>query len=236
MKKKLLFTFLLISSFAFSQSNITFGAKAGISVSNLRGDYPNGIDENKSKIGLNFGGFAEYEINEKFTLQPELLFSTQGNTYGYKDYYGGGSYYDGVEYNLKLNYLNLPIILKYKIIEKLSIDFGPQIGYVISAKTKIDVTEDSRDPSQNYSVEIDMLNDGTYNFGGTTIQSKASVNRLDFSLNLGASYDITEKIFLQGRYNLGLSNIDKNSMNGTSTDSWNLKNSVFQISVGYKLN
>ena len=233
MKKNILTSLMLCSAFAFSQE-IKFGAKVGLNLSNLRGDYPAGIDEHNSKIGFNIGGFAEYEINDKFTLQPELLFSTQGNTYGYKDYYGGGSYYDGAEYNLKLNYLNLPIILKYKIIEKLSIDFGPQIGYLISAKTKIDVTEDSRDPSQNYSVEIDMLNDGTYNVGGTTIQSKASANRLDFSLNLGASYDITEKIFIQGRYNLGLSTVDKNSTNGTSTNSWNMKNGVFQLSAGYR--
>ena len=233
MKKIILTSFMLCSVFTFSQE-IKFGAKVGLNLSNLRGDYPTGIDEHNSKIGFHIGGFAEYEINEKFTLQPELLFSTQGNTYGYKDYYGGGSYYDGADYNLKLNYLNLPIILKYKIIEKLSIDFGPQIGYLMSAKTKIDVTEDSRDPSQNYSVEIDMLNDGTYNFGGTTVQGKASANRLDFSLNLGTSYDITEKIFLQGRYNFGLSTVDKNSTNGANTNSWNMKNSVFQLSAGYR--
>lgn len=233
MRKIILTSLMLCSAFAFSQE-IKFGAKVGLNVSNLRGNYPAGIDEHNSKIGFHIGGFAEYEINDKFTLQPELLFSTQGNTYGYKDYYGGGSYYDGADYNLKLNYLNLPIILKYKVIEKLSIDFGPQIGYLMSAKTKIDVTEDSRDPSQNYSVEIDMLNDGTYNVGGTTIQSKASTNRLDFSLNIGASYDITEKIFLQGRYNLGLSTVDKNSTNGSSTNSWDMKNGVFQLSAGYR--
>lgn len=233
MKKILLTSFMLCTVFAFSQE-IKFGAKVGLNLSNLRGDYPTGIDEHNSKIGFQIGGFAEYEINDNLILQPELLFSTQGNTYGYKDYYGGGSYYDGADYNLKLNYLNLPVILKYKIIEKLSIDFGPQIGYLMSAKTKIDITEDSRDPSQNYSVEIDMLNDETYNFGGTTIRTKASANRLDFSLNLGLSYDITEKIFLQGRYNLGLSTVDKNSTNGTNTNSWNMKNSVFQLSAGYR--
>lgn len=224
---------MLCSVFAFSQ-DIKFGAKIGLNLSNLRGDYPAAINEHNSKIGFHIGGFAQYGINDKFTLQPELLFSTQGNTYGYKTYYGGGTYYDGAEYNLKLNYLNLPIILKYKIIEKLSVEFGPQIGYLMSAKTKVDVTEDSRDPSQNYSVEIDMLNDGVYNFGGTTVQSKASANRLDFSLNLGASYDITEKIFIEGRYNLGLSKVDKNSTNGTATNSWNMKNSVFQLSAGYR--
>ena len=74
----------------------------------------------------------------------------------------------------------------------------------------------------------------TYNVGGTTIQSKASANRLDFSLNIGSSYDITEKIFLQGRYNLGLSTVDKNSTNGSSTNSWNMKNGVFQLSAGYR--
>jgi opacity protein-like surface antigen len=233
MKKIILTSFMLCSAFAFSQE-IKFGAKVGLNLSNLSGDYPTGIDEHNSKIGFHIGGFAEYEINDKFIIQPELLFSTQGNTYGYKDYYGGGSYYDGADYNLKLNYLNLPIILKYKIIEKLSIDFGPQIGYLMSAKTKIDFTEDSRDPSQNYSVEIDMLNDGIYNFGGTIVQGKASANRFDFSLNIGTSYDITEKIFIQGRYNLGLSTVDKNSTNGTSTNSWNMKNGVFQLSAGYR--
>lgn len=233
MKKIILTSIMLCSVFAFSQ-DIKFGAKIGLNLSNLRGDYPAAINEHNSKIGFHIGGFAQYGINDKFTLQPELLFSTQGNTYGYKTYYGGGTYYDGAEYNLKLNYLNLPIILKYKIIEKLSVEFGPQIGYLMSAKTKVDVTEDSRDPSQNYSVEIDMLNDGVYNFGGTTVQSKASANRLDFSLNLGASYDITEKIFIEGRYNLGLSKVDKNSTNGTATNSWNMKNSVFQLSAGYR--
>ncbi|WP_353148814.1 porin family protein [Flavobacterium sp.] len=233
MKKIILTSFMLCSAFAFSQE-IKFGAKVGLNLSNLSGDYPTGIDEHNSKIGFHIGGFAEYEINDKFIIQPELLFSTQGNTYGYKDYYGGGSYYDGADYNLKLNYLNLPIILKYKIIEKLSIDFGPQIGYLMSAKTKIDVTEDSRDPSQNYSVEIDMLNDGIYNFGGTIVQGKASANRFDFSLNIGTSYDITEKIFIQGRYNLGLSTVDKNSTNGESINSWNMKNGVFQLSAGYR--
>ena len=233
MKKIILTSFMLCSVLAFSQE-IKFGAKVGLNLSNLTGDYPTEIDEHNSKLGFHIGGFAEYPINEQFTLQPELLFSTQGNTYGFKDYYGSGSYYDGVDYNLKLNYLNIPVILKYKVIEKLSIDFGPQIGYLMSAKTKIDVTEDSRDPSQNYSVEIDMLNDGTYDIGGTTVQVKSSANRLDFSLNLGASYDISEKIFLQGRYNLGLSTVDKNSTNGTSTNSWNMKNSVFQLSAGYR--
>ena len=85
MKKIILTSLMLCSAFAFSQE-IKFGAKVGLNLSNLRGDYPAGIDEHNAKIGFNIGGFAEYEINDKFTLQPELLFSTQGNTYGFKTY------------------------------------------------------------------------------------------------------------------------------------------------------
>lgn len=232
--KKIILTVIALSSTLMFSQEIKFGAKVGLNVSNLRGNYPTKINEKSSKVGVHIGGFAEYKLNEKFILQPELLFSMQGNEYGFKEYYGGGSYYDGAEYNLIINYLNLPVIFRYKVIKKFSIDFGPQFGYVLSGKTKINIIEDSRDPSQNYSVEIDMLNDGVYDFDGTTVQTKASLNRLDFSLDLGGTYDITDRFFVQGRYNLGLSNIDKNSTDGENTNSWNMKNGVFQFSAGYR--
>jgi len=241
MKKKLLSIFLLISSYAFSQSNITFGVKAGINLSSLNGDYPDtssDVSDSKSKIGFHLGGFAEYEINDKFSLQPELLISTQGGKFEIRDNYNNstyGDYYESFTQTTKLTYLNLPIMLKYEIIENLKIEFGPQIGYTLSAKSKWEYV-DSTDSSENEDVTVDLLNGGTYEYLGSTIIIKPRINKIDFSLNLGASYDLNDEISIQGRYNLGLSVVDKNSTNGSNTDSWNLKNSVFQISVGYKLN
>lgn len=232
MKKIILTSFILCSAIAFSQE-IKFGAKVGLNVSSLRGNYPAEIDETKSKIGFHIGGFAEYEINEKFALQPELLLSTQGGSSELIEYYGGGTYFESFKQTPKLTYLNLPIMLKYKIIEKLSIEFGPQIGYLISAKSKWEYV-DSTDPSENETIEVDLIKDGTYTFGGTTVQVKPKTNRLDFGLNIGSSYDITEKFFVQARYNLGLTAFDKNSTAGSNTDSWDLKNSVIQISTGYR--
>ena len=135
MKKILvLAVFTVLGFMNVNAQKIKFGAKVGLNLSNLRGDYPTGIDEHNSKIGFHIGGFAEYEINDKFIIQPELLFSTQGNTYGYKDYYGGGSYYDGADYNLKLNYLNLPIILTlrfYKFLVKRVLLFSDFTFYYL---------------------------------------------------------------------------------------------------------
>jgi opacity protein-like surface antigen len=230
---------MLCSVFTFSQE-IKFGAKVGLNISRLRGNYPTAGDpngdeiafDNKSKIGFHLGGFAEYKINKKFSLQPEFLISTQGGVFEVK-FTEEGEPYPTFTQTSKLTYLSLPIMLKYKVLEKLSVEFGPQIGYLISAKSKWKFVDPS-DPSENGTIQVDLLHDGTYTFNGSTVQVKPRVNRFDFGLNLGASYDLTEKIFIQGRYNFGISTVDKNSTNGVSTDSWNTKNSVIQISTGYK--
>ena len=60
---------------------------------------------------------------------------------------------------------------------------------------------------------------------------------VDFGLNFGASYDITDNLFVQARYNLGLTNVNVLNMSdilGNGFKRGNVKNSVFQISVGYK--
>lgn len=232
MKKIILASLILFTTVSFAQE-IKYGAKAGINVSSLRGDYPDEIDENKSKIGFHIGGFLEYSFNDKFSIQPELLYSTQGGKSVVKEEYGGGTYYESFTQTPKISYLNIPIMLKYKVIEKLSVEFGPQIGYVLSAKSKWEYV-DSSDSSENETIEVDILNGGNYTYLGTDVEVKGRINKFDFGLNLGTSYDITEQIFVQARYNLGLSVVDDNSTAGTSTDSWDLKNSVLQFSLGYK--
>ena len=232
---------MLCSITTFSQ-DIKYGVKGGLNLSNLKGDYPNLSDEDvkldtKSSIGFHIGGFLEYKINDKFSIQPELLISMQGNklelTSEFYDSFYDENYKETFTQTPKLYYLNIPLMLKYKLIDKLSIEFGPQIGILLSAKSKWEY-KDHNDPSENGSINVDLLNDGTYNFLGENIQVKKGMKRFDFGLNIGASYDITEKFFLQGRYNLGLATIDENSTVGDEYKSWNLKNSVFQLSAGYR--
>lgn len=243
MKKKLLFFTALFSFVAISNAQeLNYGLKIGGNLSNLNGNYPDNPDEyttidNKSKLGFHIGGFVEYKINDKFSIQPELLFSTQGNKLEIvEEFYD--SYYDETEkvsltQNSKFAYLNLPIIFKYQIVDNLSIEFGPQVGFLASAKADLEY-KDYNYPSDNENITIDLLKDGTYEFLGETIQVKKGMNRIDFGLNLGASYDFTENIFVQGRYYYGLTKVDKNSTNALDYSSWNLKNSVFQISLGYR--
>jgi len=192
MKKLIL---LLITIYTISNLNaqsskreegIQFGLKAGINASNFSGD----LKDNKMRNGLHIGFVSEIIISDKFSLQPELLYSAQG----YKDETPGAFS------KQKFDYVNLPVLVKYYVANNISIEAGPQVGYLINA--------------------INRNNDGN-----TTIPEQSKV---DFGVDLGLSYELNNGIFFQGRYNLGITNVNASS----NASAFTYANSVFQLSIG----
>ena len=55
---------------------------------------------------------------------------------------------------------------------------------------------------------------------------KSNLQSVELSVPIGLSYEISDFVF-DARYNLGIAKINKNS--------GSIRNSVFQISVGYKI-
>jgi len=196
--KKIMLTAAAVLAFAFSNAQETkFGVKAGLNIANIGGD----IEDASSKIGFNVGGFAEFKISDKFAIQPELLFSTQGAKTEWSE--------DDVtvEEKLNLSYLNIPVMAKFYVAEKFSLEAGPQIGFLLSAKSKFE--------GGGLSEEVDV---------------KDAYESIDFGVNFGAGYDFTENLSAGVRYNLGLSNIAKTE----DGEDFKMNNSVFSVSVGYK--
>ena len=91
---------------------------------------------------------------------------------------------------------------KFMVADGFSLQAGPQVGILLSATSKSE-------------------------FG--SIDFKENLSTVDFSLGLGAGYDISEKLNIGARFNLGLSKVNKESATGSN----DLKNSVIQIGVGY---
>jgi hypothetical protein len=204
-------TALLAVSFAKGQEKetsvndvIKFGVKAGVNLANLTGDFDPSI-----KVGFHVGGFMEYKVSKKFTIQPELLYSTQGAKYNSTEV--GDNISVSGETNIKLAYLNLPVMAKYYISNKFSLEAGPQIGFLLSAKNEFDFTGIYLGEPISVSGEEDI---------------KYDLNSIDFGINFGAGYDFNDKISLGLRYNLGLSDV--------SDFYYFDKNSVIQLSLGYK--
>lgn len=201
--KRILLTVAAVFAMNFMNAQeIKYGAKAGLNISTLTGD----VEDAKAIAGFHVGGFVEFKVAEKFSIQPELLFSTQGAKQEF------GMYYEGfdidVEDKIKLSYLNVPIMAKYYVIKGLSIEAGPQIGFLLSAKEEAKASVGWASESG----EVDI---------------KDELKSIDFGFNLGAGYEFTQNIFVQARYNFGLTNI------GDDSDV-DLKNGVLQLSFGYK--
>ena len=165
--------------------DVQFGLKAGVNLATITGDVSGDFD---SRTSFHLGILSEIEISEMFSFQPELLYSSQG----IKD--------DIFDEKIKLDYMNIPLMGKYYISEGISLEAGPQIGFLLSAKSDIDGEEED---------------------------IKDSLKGIDFGLNFGLGYKMNCGLSFGARYNIGLSNFNNEDGLGS------VKNSVFQISVGY---
>lgn len=129
--KKIILSIVLCTAFGFSNAqSIRFGVKGGLNVSNFTG-YQEDV---KSLTGFHIGGFTELKVGKKFAIQPEFLFSTQGTTV---EGFDGNS-----NSSIKLNYINIPVLAKYYITDAFTVEAGPQIGFLLSAKNQGDDVHD----------------------------------------------------------------------------------------------
>ncbi len=165
MKKVVLFT--IITVLAISNGNaqdFNLGVKGGLNFATLTGG-------NNAEIGwttdFNLGVMAEIKISDKFSLQPELMYSGQG--------YGSDIDSEG---RIALNYLNIPLMSKYYVTKGLSLEAGPQIGFLLSTKGGTNTNKDqfkTTDFGVNFGVGYKLDNglyfSARYNLGLTDINN-----------------------------------------------------------------
>lgn len=177
---------------AQGKEDMAFGIKGGLNISTITNADVDGVNS-KSLVGFHVGFFGEFVLSDKFSIQPEVLYSTQGTKIEF----------EGIKGDLKLDYIAIPVMAKYYVADSFSLELGPQIGFLVSAKAKS---------------------------GGESEDVKDELKSTDVSLNFGLGYDITENFMIGARYNLGLTRLQDELLPGEDES----KNSVFQISIGYK--
>lgn len=120
MKKVFVAVLLFAGVTGFSQ-NLTGGLKAGVNISNFTGTNFQNVDK-KALVGFHAGGFLNIGFGA-FSIQPEAMVSTQGAKV--EDI--GGS-----EYDIKLTYITVPVLAKFRTGSGFYIEAGPQVGFKIS--------------------------------------------------------------------------------------------------------
>lgn len=215
----------VLFSATFSFAQVSIGAKAGV--------YTSFIDVTEAAEGLTqnveglttptFGLVAEIGINENFAFQPELLYTTKGFKVneGTNVNLGGFPIPAGVTASTKINYLELPLLAKYKFGNeglKFNITAGPVLSYaangqlVTRANLLVDISPIKTD------IDLDALN----------------YERLEVSASIGAgmTYETSNgEFFADARYIHGFSDL----YNAPVVDL-NLKNRGIGVTVGYKMN
>ncbi|MCF6169155.1 porin family protein [Lutibacter sp.] len=182
MKKTLLIIGLTIFTFTTvnAQKRFDFGVKGGINFSNMTSDY---FAENDSKTGFYIGLVAEIPFSDKFSIQPEIFYSTLGADVKIM-LYGGGPLL--TEYSL--DYILVPILAKVYLSNNWSIEFGPSFNFLINGEAYRPTLPDVID-------------------GNEIIQQKykdANGNSFEFSGVLGVSYKFKGDFFGSVRYFQGL--------------------------------
>lgn len=205
MKKLVLFAAIAaISVSSALAQEVKLGAKAGVNFSTFSGD---DLGDVKSRTGFHIGALVEIPVSERFSVQPEILYSAQGAKYEERGPGPGEEYFFKVL--AKLDYIQVPIMAKFYVMDGLALEAGPQISFLASKKGEIEAT-----------------------IGGVTVSSEEdldNISSIDFSLGAGASYRLPMGVFFGARYNFGLSNVNDSD----TADNFKMRNNVFQLSAGY---
>lgn len=199
---------LTISNLLGAQS--TYGLTAGVGYVNNVSNYGarfspiNSFEGNyEYRISYQLGGFFTIPLNDDFSIRTELLLASKG----------GKIELDNT-INLKLIYLNTPILAQYLITDKIVVELGPELGYLISAKVKSKGSE-AGDVSHIYE------------------------NKIDFGIKGGTRFLISEQISINLSYNHGLSKVtefDIYDNSGSPRGKSSSYNRAFQVGISYTLN
>jgi hypothetical protein len=134
MKANLLLLFIAALSFSNLQAqSIHLGIKGGASVNKLTGQ----SFTDKFSFGYHIGGFIEIGIGKKLSLQPEVFVSQikQDTSSQFRAIYN--NVLGVAPSNIQLSYLNLPILLGYRVTDQFSIQLGPQYSILMNQNANL---------------------------------------------------------------------------------------------------
>lgn len=212
MKKIMMIAVLMVATLsANAQKSViepgSFGLqpKVGVNFSTVS------ADDTKFKFGLVAGIEGQYQINDWFGLSAGVLYTQEGSKFKKLN-----------DTKLNLEYVNIPVMAKFYVAKGLSLNVGLQPGFLTKSKIKFE---------GNTSTTIAGVKvSGEYDF-------KDQTNKFDLSVPMSIAYELNNGLTFEARYTSGLTNVLKDAFDSNSSTydkTYNNKNEVFMLTVGYK--
>lgn len=185
-KLTVLIFFVFISAFVFGQ-RFGGGVMGGVVGSQVAGDTYSGF----RKAGVFVGGFVYLPVSPHSIFQLELEYFQKGSRHN-PDYEKNPNDYP---YLFRVNYIEMPLLYQYKFNDRIKMEFGPSVGFLVNYYEKANEEVESDKPGYNKPAPA------------------------TFQLNLGIYVYLTDKIAVNLRTNNSFSNIRTENRTG---DVWRL--------------
>lgn len=180
MKKSIFLTIALLFLAANSQAQLLkLGAKAGLNYANFSGTEI----QTDAITSYHAGLVAEIKLLDKFAIQPELLYTTQGATYNTA--LG--------DFKNELGYIAIPVLAKIYLSDSFSLEVGPQASFLLSKKNDFDVNDANTfdfaiDAGLSFKITKNLFVQGRYVLGLTEVSPDADAKNSVLQLSAGLMF------------------------------------------------
>jgi opacity protein-like surface antigen len=144
-----------------------FGFKAGVNVSHInfaRGHNSPALNiETTWGKGINIGFIVLVPLTDKLFFQPEYSYAQMGGEI------------KAAKTIYKLNYLSMPLLLKYQLVDHFSLLAGPQFDILLNAKKTVDgsaadITHDTEERSIGATAGVEYEISNSFAIGARYMQ------------------------------------------------------------------
>jgi hypothetical protein len=229
---------LLISTLypdTLSAQTVHLGVRGGLSIPSLQGGNTELSQGYKSRLGPDFGFFADLKLTRHFALEVALLYVGQGGVKKGMQPIPDGSLsgsglpippdltlYASFKNESILNYVEIPLFAKYSFGVgrgfDVYIDGGPNLGILVDAKTKSSGTSLLFTDNAGTPLTIEGQPVPPVDFGGEQ-SIKSDVHSFNFGIagGLGIARQFGNgEVSLDLRGSYGFTNVQKDSANGSN--------------------
>ncbi|WP_251924139.1 porin family protein [Salinibacter ruber] len=175
-----------------AQSPVDLGVRGGVTQATFYGD---DVASNDFRPGFTGGVFLNYQVNDAFSVQPEVLYSRRGA----KNHFSETTSPDLEDIRVRQDVIEIPVLLKLSaptapVTPRLYV--GPALGFITNSEV------DGADADDSFT-DVD--------FSGVV------GGEIAYALNKGPLSEIA----VDGRYNLGLANLgDANNFEDVRTSAF----------------
>jgi len=213
----LLFAALIVSSLSYAQEKPSFGIRAGLTSTGMKGeavnnlqnllDYTDGMVTTSNRSGFFAGGYASIPVSEIISIEPALYYSQKGyQMRGELNLKGADFLGASATARLNTQYIDMPVMLKANF-NGLQVFAGPQVSYLAQADLR---------------TSAGVLG---FNLLNKTMDATQQFNRWDVGITGGVGYQFKNGVNVMAPYDHGLSRVDANK----NVESYNRG---FKVGVG----